>query len=46
MWTDYERRKKRIQQENLTPAEYERRVQEILKEIERNANEYFSPITR
>lgn len=34
MWTDYEMRKKLIQQENLTPEEYEKRIQEMLKEIE------------
>lgn len=34
MWTDYEMRKKLIQQENLTPKEYEKRIQEMLKEIE------------
>lgn len=34
MWTDYEMRKKLIQQENLTSEEYEKRIQEMLKEIE------------
>ena len=34
MWTDYEMRKKHIQQENLTPEEYKKRIQEMLKEIE------------
>ena len=34
MWTDYEMHKKLIQQENLTPEEYEKRIQEMLKEIE------------
>ena len=50
MWTDYEMRKKHIQQElnsadyvpDGTPAaaeEYEKRIQEILKEIENDITE-------
>ena len=34
MWTVYEEYKKRIQKENLTPDEYEKRIKEKLKEIE------------
>lgn len=34
MWQEYERRKKELQELNLPPEEYEKRILQILKEIE------------
>lgn len=38
MWQEYENNKRLIQELNLSPEEYEKRIQEILKDIE-NASE-------
>ena len=35
MWSKYEAKKRRLQTMNLPPAEYERRIQEIIKTLER-----------
>lgn len=34
-WKLYEQRKQEIQQMNLTPKEYEQKIKELLKEIEK-----------
>ena len=34
MWREYEERKRQLQALNLPPEEYEKRIQEIIKELE------------
>lgn len=38
MWYKYEQLKRKLQQENLTSEEYEKRIKEILKKLESEQN--------
>ena len=38
MWYKYEQLKRKLQQENLTSEEYEKRIKEILKKLESRLN--------
>lgn len=38
MWQKYEQLKRELQQKNLTPEEYEKRIKEILKKLESEQN--------
>lgn len=40
MWSKYEAEKRRLQTMNLPPAEYERRIQEIVRKLENGKDNF------
>ena len=46
MWLEYERWKRLLNVLNLSPEEYEQKIQEKIKELENVTNEHISSINR